>query len=57
VKLFLSAPLARPCGRTGAEIKSTLETDRGATSEGGQTLIATMVGTIMSVYDRDGIES
>ena len=26
-------------------------------SEGGQKLIATMLGTIMSVYDRDGIES
>jgi uncharacterized protein (TIGR00369 family) len=26
-------------------------------SEGGQKIIATMLGTIMSVYDRDGIES
>jgi len=25
--------------------------------EGGQKLVATMVGTIMSVYDREGIEN
>jgi acyl-coenzyme A thioesterase PaaI-like protein len=26
-------------------------------AEGGQKLVATMVGTIMSVYDREGIEN